>query len=215
MDGEAREISERLALVERSMRRYRAALAAVGLIAAAGFAGPSLVGAAKAPEVIQAKRFALVDDNGKVRASLDSIGDFPGLALYDKAGKLRTLLANGDDNSGLTFFDKAGRMREALGLAGNDTALALYDEAGKTRVFLDTKGDDTGLDLYDKAGKLRASLGTVGGDAELALHDEGGKLRAALGNDDFKNTATGSTEHRAASSLVLLNERGRVLWEAP
>jgi len=40
-------------------------------------------------------------------------------------------------------------------------------------------------------------------------------MRAALGNFDLKNTATGSTEHRAASSLVLLNEQGRVLWEAP
>ncbi len=49
----------------------------------------------------------------------------------------------------------------------------------------------------------------------VTLYDEGGKLRAALGNDDLKNTATGSTEHRASSSLVLFNEQGRVLWEAP
>ena len=39
MDGEVKEIGERLALVERSMRRYRAALAAVTVIAVAALAG--------------------------------------------------------------------------------------------------------------------------------------------------------------------------------
>ncbi len=127
MDGEAREIGERLALVERSMRRYRAALAAVGLIAAAGLVGPSLLGAAKAPGTIQAKSFQVVDDSGRVTA------------------------------------------------------------------VLDTHGDGARLILYDKAGKPRAMLGT----------------------GDLKIPATGSTEHRAESSLVLLNEKGRMLWKAP
>ena len=76
MDREAKEFSERLALVERSVRRYRAALAAVTMIAVAALAGrPSLVGAEKAPAVVQAKSFELVDDNGRVGASLSNAGD--------------------------------------------------------------------------------------------------------------------------------------------
>ena len=67
MSGEDLEIRRRLALVERSVRRYRAALVVVGLIAAAGIVGPSLVGATKAPATVQAKRFQVVDDNGVVR----------------------------------------------------------------------------------------------------------------------------------------------------
>jgi len=149
MDRETMEIVERLALVERSMRRNRAALAVVTVIAVAGLTGPSLVGAAKAPGVIQAKSFAVVDDNGMVRASLG------------------------------------------------------------------TSGDGTGLALLDKAGNIRAGLAARGANTALILNDKAGNRRATLGDDDLKITATGSTEHRAASSLVLFNEHGRVLWEAP
>ena len=163
MDREAAEISERLALVEKSMRRYRAALVAVSLIAAAGLAGPSLVGAAKAPGVIRARGFILVDDDGAMRALL------------------------------------------APATGGDGAVLALYDKAGKSRVELGVIGDHAILHLNDKAGRMRAGLTVIGDDAVLALFDEGGKLRAALGNDDLENRATSSTEHRAASSLVLLN----------
>jgi hypothetical protein len=173
MDREATEICERLVLVERSMRRYRAALAAVGLIAAAGSAGPSLVGAAKAPGTVRAAAFEVVDDNGAVRALL------------------------------------------APATGGDGAALALFDKAGKSRIELGVVGDHAVLHLSDKAGKTRAALAVIGDDATVALYDEGGELRAALGNDDLNSVATGSSEHRSASSLVLLNERGRVLWEAP
>ena len=113
MDAEAKEISDRLALVERSMRRYRAALAAVTVIAAAGLAGPSLVGAAKVPGVIRAKSFAVVDDNGMVRASLATSGDNTGLALYDQAGKLRANLGAISDGADLALYGAAGNSRES------------------------------------------------------------------------------------------------------
>jgi hypothetical protein len=193
MDGEVREISERLALVERSMRRYRAALTAVTVIAVAGFAGPSLVGAAKTPAEIQAKRFAVVDDNGSVRAILGNVGDLSGIFLYDKTEKTRAELAVGVGYTHLYLFDDAGKNRAALGYGGDKAILFLTDHAGKPRAVLDTSDDDTSLFLADKAGNNRA----------------------ALGNFDLQSTATGSTEHRASSSLVLLNEQGRVLWEAP
>jgi hypothetical protein len=172
MDGEAKEISERLALVERSMRRYRAALTAVTVIAAAALAGrPSLVGAEKAPGVVQAKSFELVDDNGRVGASLGSAGDVTSLAFYDKKGKPRASLGN----------------------SGDATFLAFYDKTGKT---------------------TRVALSTTGDNASLRLNDEAGKMRAVLGNWALK-LANGPTEHREASSLVLLNEQGNVLWKAP
>ncbi len=193
MDGKATEIDERLALLEKSMRRYRAALAAVTSIAAVGLAGPSLVGASKAPQVIQAKRFEVVDDNGTVRASLNTDNDGEGLALYDKAGRLRA----------------------GLGEIADNVSLALADRAGKTRVELVSFEDQADLRLNDRTENERVFLATRGDNASLILHDEAGKMRAALGNFDLEITATGSTEHRAASSLVLLNEQGRVLWEAP
>ena len=63
---------------------------------------------------------------------------------------------------------------------------------------------------------MRAVLGTMGDvTTNLTLYDTAGKERAVMGNTDLKIPATGSTEHRAISSLVLLNEHGNMLWEAP
>ena len=93
--------------------------------------------------------------------------------------------------------------------------MALNDKAGKLRAGLGASGDDTGLALLDKAGKRRAFLDTSGDDTSLFLADEAGKVRARLGNFDLTDTATGSTEHRASSSLVLLDRKGRVLWKVP
>ncbi len=139
------------------------------MIAAAALAGrPSLVGAEKAPALVQAKSFELVDDNGRVGASLGSAGD-------------------------VTFYDKKGKPRASLGNSGDATFLAFYDKTGKT---------------------TRVALSTTGDNASLRLNDEAGKMRAVLGNWALK-LATGSTEHREASSLVLLNEQGNVLWKAP
>ena len=91
----------------------------------------------------------------------------------------------------------------------------LSDKAGKTRAEVAEVGGETSLGLSDKSGKTRAALDTDGDDTRLELYDKAGKVRAALGNYDLQNTVTGSTEHRAESSLVLFNERQSVLWEIP
>ena len=193
MRSEVKEIRERLQAVEKTIRRYRAALAIVSLIVAARLIGPSLVGATKAPETIQAKTFEVVDDNGKRRARLTIEGDGGALELGDKIGKMRVLLSTWGDAATLTLADRAGNMRALLG----------------------TEGDATVLSLHDKAGKQRAVLSTEGDSAALTLDDKAGKQRAVLGNTDLENHETGATEHRATSSLVLLNNQGRVVWGSP
>src|SRR5260370_924877 len=101
-DTEAEQIKARLALVERSIRRSRAALAATCLIAAAALAGPALVGADKSPDTLRAKKFELVDDSGTVRAafSTTSDGSSSNLQLTGKAGEQLALLATDDGECG-------------------------------------------------------------------------------------------------------------------
>ena len=290
-DSEALELTKRLERVERDVRRYRVALAALGLVvlaagilvvrapdiaagillgfgadpvmlAAARFAvlaGALLIvflagflvwgvaagglnanrpaGASGTPAVIQARQFQVVDGAGKRRASLGVAGDNVRLVLYDKAEKVRAGLATHGDDVVLAFPDKAGKLRAVLGMVDDAPALRLYDKAEKERARLEVRGDNVGLWFHDKAGKLgavlgvagdnvrldfldkagnvRASLVTGGDDVGLELSDKAGNTRAALGNGDLKDTRTGSTEHRAASSLVLFSEKGKVLWEAP
>jgi hypothetical protein len=92
--------------------------------------------------------------------------------------------------------------------------LALRHTGGTAAaLFVSDAGD--ALSFSDKSGKPRAMLGARGIDTSLDLYDEAGTLRASLGNGDLKNSETGSTEHRAESSLVLFKEDGKVAWEAP
>jgi len=256
-ESELLELGKRLERVERSVRRYRAALGiaglllAVGLLSTSGFfatgrARPSSAPSLSAsdfepvetiPAQIVARSFVLVDANGRTRAKLffDTWG--ARLDFFNEAGKPRMTLDTVGDAPFLQLFDKAGKTRVGLYVVGDGPALRLYDKAGKERVALDAVDDAPGLVLYDKAGELRAALG-IAGDAPdlglydkaetprvglsvgddgpaLRLYDKAGKERAALGTTELKNTATGSTETRAESSLVLFNQRGRVLWEAP
>jgi len=215
MDKEAGEITERLEALERSMRRYRAALVAVAIVAAAGFVGLPLVGAAKSPGVIQAKGFEVLDDSGTVRAGLGVTTGGPRLRLYDKGGTPRVMLDAVGDAAGLVFADKAGKPRASLVTLGDEAELVFDDKAGKARANLATAGEGAALRFYDKAGTPRAGLVAVAEGAALRLYDKAGKSRAALGNFDLELPATAATEHRAESSLVLLNQEGRVLWKAP
>ncbi|MBF6560602.1 MAG: hypothetical protein IVW56_09945 [Candidatus Binataceae bacterium] len=213
-DAEVGDIAERLARVEGQMRRYRAALVGVALIAAVGAGAPSLLGAAKVPATIQAKAFEVVDNAGTVRASLRTGGDGVGLVLYDKAGTPR-LLATAGASAGLMLTDEAGKPRVELMRTVDDAQLTFTDKAGGVRAALGTVGDDTVLDLFDKSKTLRASLATTGDDVGLKLYDQVGQQRALLGNSELKNLATGSGESRPVSSLVLLRENGSELWQAP
>jgi hypothetical protein len=198
-ESELLELGKRLERVERSVRRYRAALGIAGLLLAGGLlitATLSATGRAltstSAPAQIVARSFVLVDANGRTRAELgiDALGPF--LRLLDKAGNMRVTLDTAGEVPAPAVHDKAGNMRADGYLLGGPS-LGLFDKAGKQRVTLGVVGDAPGLSLYDTAGNLRAALGTV----------------------PLENTATGSTETRAESSLVLFNQRGRVLWKAP
>jgi hypothetical protein len=198
------EMRERLARVERKMRRYQAALVSVALIAVVGAGAPSLLGAAKVDTIIRAKAFEVVDDAGAVRASL-AMGvdnDRTGLILYDKVGKLRAGLVAIGDHAALGLYE-AEKLRAEMETNSDGAGIVLNDKAEKPRVRLATNDDDTALSLYDKAGKQRVGMGTNGDGEVLGLFDKAGKPRADLAADN---------DH---AGLALYRENGSVLWETP
>src|SRR5262249_44893857 len=62
--------------------------------------------------------------------------------------------------------------------------------------------------------KVRARLDASSTGTSLQLRDANG-ASATLGETTLKYPATGVTEQRPASSLVLFDKGGNVLWEVP
>ena len=71
------------------------------------------------------------------------------------------------------------------------------------------------LSLSDQNGKDRAVLSAGTSGPSLALRDENQKARAVLGHTELEATVTGAVEQRPASSLVLFDKDGKVIWKAP
>jgi len=92
----------------------------------------------------------------------------------------------------------------------------LRDTRGKILATLGTEAAGLlALVLSDQNGKTRAGLGVGTSGPSLVLRDENSKDRAALGHTALEGTATGTVEQRPASSLVLFDRDGKVIWKAP
>lgn len=101
----------------------------LGAVAVAFAAGKT-----RAPEVIRAQRFELVDAEGRLRGVVGSTVDASvAVALYDEKGRGRAGLALFPDGSpGLVLFDEKGKPRATL---------ALLPDSGPGLVLLDEKGE--------------------------------------------------------------------------
>jgi len=155
----AEERLERLEVeLGRARRWNRWLLLLVGLAVGACLVVSGLVGreaqAQAAQQEVRAQRFVLVDDNGKVRAKLETSPDGPALWLYDEKGKPRVVLTALKEGSVLNLYDEKGEPRAGLGLTEGRPGLSLYDETGKTRAALDLTEDGPSLHLWDKDGKV-------------------------------------------------------------
>ncbi len=108
-------------------------------------------------EVIRAKQFVVVDQDGNMRAELSLNADGkPGMALYDENEKYRVTLGLNKDG---------------------EPGLRLYDKDGKTSVMLSlNKDEEPSLWLADKSGKRRAGIGLDNGEPRMAFVGKNGQV---------------------------------------
>ena len=174
-------------------------------------------------DVVRARQFVLVDQDGKERAifgvntngvvSLNMldlrgtnrvalmVGRFgaPVLSLFDENGSQVTRLLGGGldlyDGGHLDLYDERGTNCVSLS-SWRDGRLDLYNERGTECVSL--SGDDIGgcLSLRDQRGTNRVLLSSWGGPS-LDLYDQNGNARATLGVS------------KDGTSLDLLDENGK------
>jgi hypothetical protein len=210
-------LGERLSRVERQNRLLRAAV----ILVVAVFAAMVCMGQVGVPEVVGARRFQMVDEQGRVRADIGMVDDNPVLYAYDEEGEARlglglsmfgdprlglfnekgdpcAVLSLGTSGPSLNFMDGNGKPNAALEVWDGDSRLDLCDAEGKPRVSLDTSEDKPGLNLYDAAGELRASLTMFEGEPGLDLYDAAGKIRMAVAMLDGE---PGLCLHEAAGGM--------------
>ena len=95
------------------------------------------------------------------------------------------------------LVDDKGRERASLVADGAGSAfLVMFDAAGKTRVNLSVGNEGPSLVLYDAAGRQRTIVGST-------------TLVASHVNEN------GIAERAPASSVVLFDKSGKLLWREP
>lgn len=176
-------------------------------------------------EEVKARRFTLVDENGKPRATLTMLTEGPCLSLLDENGKKRAGLGVLKDGPGFSFYDENGKQRARLGVEKDGACLSLFDANDKPRVALTMFHDHPCLGLLDENGKPRASLTVLGDGPMFALLDENGNFRASLMvlgdgtilelHDENGKTRAGLEVDKDGPFLRLYDENGKALRSLP
>jgi len=127
---------QRLDRLERHLRRWRVlgivAMIALGLVFLLGATSP------KAADEIRAKRFVLVDEDGRVRAMLHlAASRFAGLQLYDQSGRSGAFLFTWPEGgAALTLLDSALKERVNLSVSERGSAALHLASLDKGREVL-------------------------------------------------------------------------------
>jgi len=179
-------------------------------------------------------RLLIQDANGNPRFSV-CLSEENGttLALLDSQGRKRLLLSEtGSAGPTLTLSDARGKTRTCLGIRSDGNPFLLLSDpsaeggaAGRTiRIGLDGK-DEATVSVSGAAGRPCAEMGLDSERICLSLRDFTGNTRAELGSTELAfgkdrslkkaSPQELSVEKREPSSLVLYNEKEKVLWSAP
>ena len=212
-------LKRRIDCLERGNWRLRRfglfAFLGVGLLFVMGQMSPSIV-----PEVIEARRFVVKDANGRNLAALGTDRDgAPLLVLTNLDGGLgATLEVTAARKPTLSLYDRAGNSRAIMSVDSEGSpSLSLNDKTGTPRVGLAvaTQGSG-GLVLYGDKNTARASLGLgTSWSPYLVFMDDGGNIRTALGHADALPPALTKTFRVVDYSMMVLNEKGGMVWSAP
>jgi hypothetical protein len=217
---ELQNLVRRLDRVERQNRTLKRAWTVTMLIVVAlVLMGQSLPN--KVPDVIVARKFALVDAKGNGRALLGFAPDnSPVLLLNRPDGSLGATLEVGGPQGQpvLSLYDKNGKPRSVLGVdTDGSPGLSFSDKDGKPRLGLAVSSERSGgLVLYGNDAKPRASIGlTTSWSPFMILSDDSGKPRVVVGNTEVQTAITGVTNKKADFSANILDKTGKLIWSTP
>lgn len=172
------------------------------------------------------------DEKPRLTLGLDNAGDST-VSLLDVNHVERVALRQSRADSMVVVRDADNAVRAGVSVPADGSTAELYasDSAGRPRAILGAAADGSvSLSFADAPGKERAAIGTdAGGAPSVSFSDDRGRLLATLGVIAFEDPAAagsaaastpGSAKparaaRRQASSLVLYDEQGKIVWSAP
>lgn len=156
-------------------------------------------------------------EKSRIKLALSPDGA-PSVILSDKGGNRRAVLSLGvNEEPGLSFLDKDGNPSVMLFAINGASQLSLQHKKGIPGILMSSlpRGEAV-LSISGSREKGRIDVNILAdGTPSLQLYDKDGNERAVLGQTELEVRRTGSTEKRSASSLVLFDKEGKVLWRAP
>jgi hypothetical protein len=152
-------------------------------------------------EVIRATKFELVDRRGNKKAYLTTEGSSAVLHIGEDVD--HPFFSVKRSNSGITMV-----MTNGLSVESNDVTLSLNDDGAR----IDFQGKVFGH--KHKARKIQMGIDS-NGEPMFQLFDDFNKPRLEIGKTELKNTKTGSTEIRSTGSIVIYDEKGKVIYRVP
>jgi len=158
-------IAARLAALERSHRRLRGLVAALGLALLA-----ALLAGAGNDGVLTGRTLKVLDDQGKVRVLVTPA---TGISFLDAAGRTRASLGLDQDGTpGLVL--NGDDSRAILNVNHDGPALAMTGERGALRAILALVKGEPGLVFFDAKERERARLAVADGNGSALLRDADG-----------------------------------------
>lgn len=171
-----RDITERVSLLERELRRWKVAAA----IACTLLAGTFLLGqAAPQRRTLEAQEFVLKEPAGQVQARLFSTGGGPSLTFHDGRGKVRLGLSFLNDETSITLH-RAGEGGNFRFLAtfidrGDAPVLNLYNVHGSYQGKITPSAEGAGLTFWDTRDHKRLQMSLSEASTNLSLFDPDGR----------------------------------------
>lgn len=200
MEARNKSLAGRIEKLENSNRRLKfLALAAFALLTLGAIQNQNQ----DIQNLVQAKRFQVVNGNGKVLIDIGTFGDskHPAVLIFDSKGIVREFLGidASSDNSAVSSFDHSGTLRttslavESGPFAGSSGHF-VYDSNGtlRTGINFDVVNSFTGFSALDANEQSRVVAG----------------ISPLTGNQEFVNLLEADGTTRATMNAVTSGEAG-------
>lgn len=179
-------LEERIERLERTNRRYRLMFTLLGVLAVCAV-GISATQDEGVPDVIQAKAFAVVDDEGNILVLLEETKGAGGVSIFDKTGDLLATMAFAPvegKRAGVLGTYRGGKPLVMISaVPGGSGVIGTSNFEGKLMVEITTTVNGEGAIRTLKAnGKPLVELGAnTGGNGRIRTFNDQGKELVVIG----------------------------------